>query len=738
MSTIDFLKSVVEQRFKELYDKPLIKQKDLDAALELFKNFVIGEIPERYLENSEYSQNRAQTLACDVTRLHADKFKQICLTGFPFSICKIPNMQTVLKAALLHDDSILAYCLLAAESDEEVLPLVKQLSFKEIVRACHDLKHEYLQYNNNKAGYYLLWLIKNVAGCSFDLPKQGDVNDSTVGKVLSPFLCSDKRNIASDVKFLEMVVEKATPQPPFFLQFLDFPSINALFSLAMKCFQEISLDQWPNKVMLIESFLSWQMDTGMGKPLLQLSEERQAALIRFALEQFEQIPADKWPNKVTIIKHLLLKLPEKAAQTMATALANSKDRTLVELSKLVGIRTTLDGLNPQDTYSTYSMMRIVNPLEEQFPFFNAIDLVNIRFGYAFPKLCIEPASTKFAKKVVFHTKSGVFVHQSRMIGVYHFPSRQSPDSLLAYDMYTERLVWSVPLSLLGLTAEQFSSLKIHQVGDRIAFQLTGEKLVHFVHSETGEHTSFFMPESYSRKEGGLSIHLASQGYTYQEVWEEDKEVFVGGKIENDKWTQSFKTAVGLGDLLPLSTHCGFYDVNLNQLVVFGPTGHHVKLDYCSNAYAKDSKLFTITTVKRDPLNTKLFLLTVQTLKLDEKVVSEVEKYIPLEQCATIGKLCKNDQLVLFAQNGSPIFVDVKTGKMTYSTFAASPHSSNFIDEETGAVWNANLLTQEVWKVTPEKTKLMGSASICSEHGQFLYVNKDGPTYFKSEVNNSIS
>ncbi len=526
----------------------------------------------------------------------------------------------------------------------------------EVGEACSQFIHAYIREGDNKAGYDLLWLIKEAAGCVYDIPENDSFNHETVTKILSKFIgCL----MANENELLE--------DAPIFLEILYHPS-----SIGEFLFERL-LDSFSNTL-----------------------------FINFTLRQLKNIPMDQWPDKTRIIRLLLE--DKDCKLTVARALAASNDPTTSEIGNHLLDAFTANSFNEAIPHFE-ALEKLVPCFQEMF-----FEQVFGRHFIKFSKKDIE--DPEFTTRLNFNEMRKVFVQDSLMIGVYEtnmvFGHKRVAPHLLAFDMNTQKMVWGMALtSKKGtfLDMNERPNYILNRVGEYISLQFLGQKTMHIIHPKTGEfHFSLDLP--IASKEDHDSVHISPQGFAYQYV----ERKLMGGKIVDKTWKSSFESKSSPGSFRPLSTHCAFQPVfSTHKFVLFGPTGDQVILENCLEAIAQDDKLYAI---EKDPTNKDKCLLTVRTLKTDSEVVSKVEKTISLNvNKAFFGALCKNGQMILFAgntYNTAPFFVDLVTQEVNYIKQKFPDYSERIFNSDTAELWTWDVESEKIWKVSSTEIKLMGS------------------------------
>lgn len=621
-------------------------------------------------------------------RENAYVFRNICNTGFPFSLLESSSSEIALLRALNHSDIIFAFMTASSDwiTEEELnrrfaIPF-QQLEINAIVEACSALNLAY-QKGENKAGYYLIWLIKNTAGCSFEIPTKASFKSATAAKVLTKFI-EENGSVTHVENFIEI---------------LHFRS-----SRFDKLIYENVLDHNACNIFL-----------------------------NYVIAQLQCIPFDNWPNKGFILTVLLETVSSQSKLIIAQELAASSDAKTAEVGRNIAAALTARGFN--------EAIAPLNALSELLPHFNkyhAQYIFDRPFVGFFEDFATQNAPG-FVKRLSFnHGK--VFVYDSIMIGVY--ADKENPPYLLAFDMYTKKMAWGMPLvaSLLedpslnpslnsretGLSFAALPDYRLEQVGENLFLRFHEEKKVRFIDAKTGQCTSLFeLPEVPVDPE---LLHISPEGFVYLVARKDQTYSLLGGKLIHGQWNLSFEVNYPGHDFLSLSTHCGAFS-DKNQLILFGPTGAQVTIENCLAAEARENKIYLI---EKDPKRKDKCIVTVRSLLAGPNVVSRVEKMISLDvERASFGDFCKNGQWVLFQGviRKSLIFVDMQSEEVAYC-YQPPIDSQQFINVETGEVWSWDQWSKEIRKISSTNITLEGTMG-GSSRTSILWVDKGNQVYCRS-------
>lgn len=657
-----------------------------------FKKF-----PFSFLDDSSSEINKIKAFVED----NSHEIRNIFKTNFPFSHLDsssneiaLKTLKYILEHSNLHH-SILSHFLMSIDewmSEEELNTRFsnpfQQLQFNETELACSFLKRTYLKNKDNKAGYYLLWLIKQITGSNYEIPKKSSFNETSVAEVLSKFIINSG-TLTNAANFIEI--------------------LNSRYGLDRSLYREF------------------------------LDPEACSIFLNFTVEQLKEIPIDKWPNKISLIIDLLEAVTFENKLIIGKALASSEDPITSEVGN--HLLAALKACSLKEAVPNFNALTKISPY---------FDFAQTVFSRPFVPLCHGPfLNPPFLKELRFNDVKEVFVFGSIIIGVYNSYKEGVLPHLLAYKIKTEELVWEIPLTPILLDD---SSLNINatpkmdiprmgpeeytlkSVGKLLSLQFTGKKKLYFINPETGEIDSTLkLPEAF--KNEGNRLHISEKGFAYQMIREGLDSILIGGEIINQSWKSSFepKNLGIVGLFRPLSTHCGFQQES--SLILLGPIGDQVIIKDCMAAEAQEDRLYSI---EKDSIYPNICRLTTRTLKTDNNVASSVEKSILINvKAASFGKICPNGQVVLFSGNHSetsPIFVDLNTGKITYSQHKfslyhyKSPSCAKYIITNTGELLTRDERSEKIWKVSQNKIECIGSMK-SDEATHLAHIDDDGNIYF---------
>jgi len=683
----------------------LMTTEDSDVGMQLFTQLALKTANDLSATQSDtvsaLSKDRVKVGEEDVSettskverfvKKHSCRFREICKSGFPFSMLERPACEKALKGALEDDNSIIATFMTQNESvwlSEEELnesfgKAFKRLDIIEISEACSDLTTDYIKESNNKAGYYLLWLIKQSTGANFNIPAKETFNKSTVQEVLSQFAFSGIGQLESPTNFIEIL---------YFRRFNNF----------------------------------------LYKTLSQTDSHLQ--FLNFILSQLQNIPMDKWPGKGYIIADLLRRETPQNKITISERLNANSDSQIATIGKHL--------LQALQSTSLRLAIPHIHTLIKLLPNLSDSDIEHI-FYIPLNTFCkdkkIFNKDPEFTRRLTFNSMRTVFVHGDLMAGVYHPSDNRLPPYLLAYNMKTEKMEWGIPLipgfALNTSQAPMISepsriaseSYCLNRVDDYITLQFIGEENIYLIDPNTGDISST-LALPYAHKDKRDRLHLTSSGFSYQMIKKEGDRKLIGYKISASNPSPLFEVETSDAFFLPLSTHVGLFKDTERELDLYSPTGNHVTLD-CISAYAQGNKLYLI---EPNPSQKNTSSLTVRTMTNDEKVVSSIEKSIPLNtEKVSLKQLCDNGQLILFKENflsKSPIFVDLHNNEAVYSEHQIHAYEKEVVNTVSGEVWCWNQSSEEICKISAKQRTLMGSLN--SGRGTtLLHVDQRENLYF---------
>jgi hypothetical protein len=552
-----------------------------------------------------------------------------------------------------------------------------------VARACVDFMTAYVRNSNVKAGYYFLWLLKEVTGCAYDIPEKEIFNGSTVPDVLSQFFASN-----GEIK---------------------------------------------NPIKLVEIFQ--YQEAWNDRPLcLSLNSNNLTFFENIVAKLLQEVPIDNWPGKRTVIINFLKIYNHNERLAIAKDLVKSEDTTTSKIGEHLQEALLSSSLNEAIPHF-YALQELLGRFD--------CTIAHSAFGKLFVEFqknkAFFPNDPAFIKRLNFNEMEKVFVHDSLMIGVYDiqttFLDKQVSSYLIAYDKNTEKMIWGIPLNP-GLThliwGPERSRYCARQVGNQIALQFLGEKKVYFINPNTGAFDfTIELPEALEGEYNDL--YISKNGFIYQDVERGADTFLIGGKIENQQWSPLFEFPRPSGDFLLLSTHCGIREDFEETLVLFSPKGKQIVIESCIDAIAQDDKLYCLV---RDG---DKCLLTVRTLKEDDEVVSEIEKSIEIDRKkVSFGKLCQNGKIVLFSDNSpdfidsgkSPIFIDLATQNITYCEREFHSNTQFVIDADLSEVWAWDEESKKIWKVSRDNITLMGVSEI---HENSLLLDVDENFLYLADI-----
>lgn len=702
---------------------------------------------------------------------------KICQTGLPFSNMQHPAIENAIKnenGIEFSDSVVFKYMKMVGincETEEEVdkifLNDFQRLDLNFGCSTCSALKRAYLE-NDLEAGFYLLWFIKKIGSCFYEIPNKKSFNKSTVATILTKFINGNSPH-ANTIQLLNILFYRQNSFESFlFSTFLDSAAENKLINFAIYKLQTTNFEIWPNKCNILIDVLNILSIEGKNKVagFLRLSEDAKTKLVGEKL------------SFAFKAKNLKSALPYYYA---------------------------LQDLNFSKTDIEHLFGR---------PFENLRDSYYQR---------IDPS---FARRLIFNETHNVFVHKSIIMGVHLYPltvnGRTIPPYLLAYDMYTEKLLWGLPLSLKpdednSLTLinnrsvyyenrlqNESQEYHLSKVGNYIALHFTGTNQINFINAETGESVSTVtLPEIPQNKYD--FFYISPKGYAYQVLNKENNQYLIGGYLTKNpneanehkdnslhresictrffnafasvlnhsgasevshetktefnsnplsfyseeipklSWkTTFFFNAPGL-QFIPLSTHFGFESLMFEQkIVIFGPSGDQVTLENCVDVLVNDNKLFSLElpineeeakegSQRKSKKSDKIYLV-IRSLLEDHQVISQQERKILIHtnnqiSSYSLKEICKNNQIILFGSGNDkyPIFVDLNTEQIIYSDHKFESFAKYFINSDTAELWTWDEVHKQVYKVSSQGTQALGQLN--SFVNSFLYAKQSEYIYY---------
>ncbi len=664
-----------------------IQPQDLEKGIEFFVQIVQDKIskpesnPKKVLSwlcNEDASDKALDPVTEKIKAYVQDnawKFQKTCERGFPFSLLDPRACMTSLKVALKKSESIIAHFLLQdadflneQELNARFAGPFKHVGPRGIAQACFSLHQISTQSADPRAGYYLLWLIKQLAEAEFEMPPKDTCTAEMVNQVLSDFVAH----------------EGIMKQPHKFVEILLSTRDGG--------------------------------DQPLGRILLN-SDER-TSFMNFAANCLQAVPLHSWPAKLKVITDFLECAQHKYKLVLANALSSSTDELTAQIG--VHLKAALEAASFRE------MIPHLYALQELLPH---ISIENI-FNRPFPTFRVDPTffnkDPSFTRRLQFDAER-VFIEENLFIGVYGLRSKGFPPYLLAYDT-SEKMVWGVALTSSLETNQPLETQRtfdlrdeIQQCGEFIIVQFQGTNEVHFIHSKTGEvRPKLLLPYETNK---WSNLYFSPEGFCYQKVELNEGTILIGGKIVDGTWHTTFESNDCFGAFTPLSTHVGFKR-DFDKLELFGPTGAHVTMN-CLSARAKGNKLYM---VQNDPKKAGSCILSVRELLLDERVLTEEIQQFQLD-CpeASILELSDNGFCVLSSDSSMPIFINLLSSKVVYSQ--QKIEYNNVVNKKTGAIWSwENRVRQNLFKITPTEIIPMGKLK-SGERTRLLHIDSEDHLFF---------
>lgn len=449
---------------------PNINPEDLEIGVELFVQAALDKIAKKQstqkmaalnLSEKKLPEEAPDQVIEKIKAYVKDKawyFKRACESGFPFSLLERSASMASLKHMLKHFDSMVAHFMLQDEAvwlteqelDARFKDPFKRLQTREITQCCSDLNRKLSKDGDKRAGYYLLWLIKQSTGAAFEIPPKDSFAPEMVMQVLSNFVASK-----SPLQIPHLLVE-------------------------------------------ILLFTSSRLDNPLYK--LVLHSEQWNTFLNFALQCLKSTISDVWPAKTKVITDFLEYMDEKNKKVIANQLSSSND----ELTAKIGSHV-LKGLQAATLREAIPHF---TALIELLPHINDSH-IEIIFGRPFVAFRQDAThyykdDPSFTRRLNFNDARKVFIEGDLMIGVYDtrttFGGRGVPAHLLAYDMTTEKMAWGIALnptmgtdlsihtaatpSTFGLPRMGPARYALQRCGEFITLQFRGTNDVYYINAKT--------------------------------------------------------------------------------------------------------------------------------------------------------------------------------------------------------------------------------------------------------------
>lgn len=589
-------------------------------------------------------------------------------------------------------DTTLALSVLRELSNEKFFPLIallnemalnSELDFKvqtsevlrsmdarEIYCSCYALAMKLKEKNAKKSGFHLLWLIKTLLECHFEIPNSGTVNLKLVQNTLTEFFLKKAENLKKPEAFLEIFHSR--------LSRVQLP----LFKLL-------------------------------------LHKEFHEAFLKYTVMNLQKIPMSSWPKKKALIFNVVETLDTNGKWYLSERLNMSKDEETARLGS--HFLKILKAANYNDAL----------PILKKLLKDTSLPIQSAEFAFRLPfcEMCcskqVYSNDPHFTKRLSFKNSEGFFKCGQLIVGVYKSKISIIPPYLFAFDTKSEHLIWGAKLPLDSPTLNRFE--------DAITLDCLGQSTLSIIDSQSGN-IQFSLEFPYKKALQKDQFYLASKDFAYQLVHQNGVPLLVGGKVSDHKLVQSFETTAPDGECLRLGTHIGFHNKGTNKITVYSPSGHSTLFDGISakayenilymiepSSHCENSCMLTLRNL---PIDGKLAvsepLLTIQ-LKVKSasiECVSENHLLVLVGQHKPVEKA---------------IFVNLDSKEVVYSNDRLSPKEQRVVNTTNGDIWTWDKGSKMIQKINAEESKMKGKLEDAS-CAHLLYCDGDERLYFIEAFN----
>ncbi len=432
MNIETFVSDLVLTEWKSL---PLLTStsSDYNAAIKIFAKLAV-ESAKPLNAATGYTSAEMEKVKAFVQKNSA-LLRRECESGYPFALIDKTASESALKHVLNANSSILAAHLLQSENwlEEEALSStfcknITPLTFRGIPYTCCLLMEAYKK-GDLKAGYYLLWLIKQYGGATFTLPKKEAFSTTPLQKAVSDYI--EKNGFWT--------------RPHHFIDILFAGTQNPMF---------------------IEI----------------LGKEQQKAFFNLVQINLSFIKLDSWPNKHRIIYLLLSASPPEDQLRIARALTISGNTSTVDIGKHVEAILKAE----DEAYPHFVALRDLLQVSVK----KVCKLFNRHLIEIFSDKV--PNAPDFTKGLTLNVKERVLFHGDLMIGLYQ-PAQEGEKVnpfLIAFNRKTEKMAWTIPLPLpANLDYKEMQPAgklpKIQIAGNFIEVHTAGDDKIYQFQVDTG-------------------------------------------------------------------------------------------------------------------------------------------------------------------------------------------------------------------------------------------------------------
>lgn len=721
--------SMVHQKMEEfgyIPSEDTITKEDLETGMVMFTKILLKELSNGTLKSKKH-QTRIKALD-DMIGENVFYFWHDCCLECPFAVLEklaVSGVYASMESALKRQTSMMTVLMLEEHKDFmnenkldstfggvfDAASIGAKMSIVNSLKFMYESEAEADKKYHTKAGMYLLWIIKRVGRCSYEIPPIKEENDEfNVSLFLSRTLESGTCRVGNPKEFLGvMSFRNGRLDTPVYMRFLSTEARNAFLGFMASNLKNIPLEEWKRKPKIITD-------------LLEMSFINNTALAKVLSES-----TDEWTSKIGNCIHSI-----STARCMTDAIT-----FIYELKRL--------------------MPHEMNPFFPQYA-----------FGYPFPSFRDDNRIFKdneFARRLEFNQHRHVFVSGNIMAGVYNaqstFGGREIPDYLMAFDMQTEKMVWAVDLSdpmkihkndetkidtyatpmTWGFPTLGPREYRLRGIGEnKISIYIMGNPIVYFVDTQTGSiHTMANISGPPLTSEEYDLLHFSDDLEFYYTVTDvgRDRIVTVGCKQHKEMDEESilcydFKTTelnFG-GHIVALGTHIGIIDEIADESVIItNPTLKNFTIKNCIGIAYHRGKIYTI---ELDGNQDNTYFLVVRTADVGEAIVSTVEKQIEIkstERLHFISMTADSSKWFLRTYT-SFVVVEMDTERVLYGTTKIHNCAEIMVDKKAGTLWTWDQVSKEVKKFSGDFLSPAIVGTLNSGRGtSLLHVDEEEHLYF---------
>ncbi len=740
-------------------DRPYVPKKNFKLAVPIIAKIAVEEAAKKYPEiHAEISNPDCarfiENKVSEYVKSHFTSLREAIKSGYPFTQSE---SERVLRHNLHDSCSIIdSQFLVLLEDDawlsEEELTVRENLARYDselISRTCVKLMTRYLQ-GNLKAGYYLLWMIKNDTGADYQIPESQSFKFGDVEWVLSRFI-ENKGTVESPHRLFEICFARGSWGPKSTQKFLFNRLFRQSYHTDFLRYGLMQLAKLPKDYKLptevLEFFLInlnlFQSDFLTEEKLKVLGQmlvkEECLTAKEFFVEQHFQTYANANYHFLSLLKHYIganfeVPAPEHCTsdvvkRVIAQAVEEGPSPRLMDL-----LLTSFSDAGLGEEETLFYTLFLDKEQQKTFPAKVLQQLKEVPFKQwstkfstlfsVFQLLGDNATRKQEANALAMSADEDTATVCRHIAGIYNAKTpAESTDCLHRLSSIFWGVTHEALEEIFGKRIEQVIFYNVHELLKGTSGEICAHEGCVFVMVQKNGSSHLIASDLNTKKMiwghplthpvdeyqiVGDGIALVSKQTDRVELLDrktgELKNTYVKRpgcdiRVASEEVVYQYNhEKLFIGDeeialqtpfnVKKFSTH--FIASHEKGLDLISPSGFRKTIPSCVDAASWGDKVIL---VEKDPSQEENFLITIRSLSDDAQVVSDPEKVISIgAENLVAGEVSDNDILVVFSKNSlqsphaEPIFIDLKTNSVTRAIWNINTEKY-FIDKSSGNIWS---------------------------------------------------